>query len=218
MNRSRNTRLTRLALSLVVLGLVATACGSSSTGVTEYKDPEDRALFVIPDDWNLYQADELVDVSVVPFSTQFTDGLPVIQQVAFDGAAGRDINNLSVSAAAATYPVGAFTVRSIGAANRDFVSRSVLEEMVVPQGLFEQGSELLAEDFDFGRNYEGIRRFIPFQDSTTEDQGVVYFVTVTNPDETAIYTIAAGCSTACWETFQDDIVGVVDSWIVNTRQ
>ena len=110
-----------------------------------------------------------------------------------------------------------FTVRSIGA-NRDFLSRSILEEAVIPQQVFTVGQDIVAEDFDFGRNYEGIRRFVPIQDTTTEDEGIVYYVSVTNPEETTIFTIAAGCSRACWEAFQDDIVGVVDSWIVNTRQ
>lgn len=202
--------------ALLALALVASACGGASSGI-EYKDPEDRALFVIPDDWNLYEPDELVSLPVVPFSSSFSDSLPILQRVAFDGATGRDPNNLAVSAAGATYPIGVFTVRSTGA-NRDFLSRSVLEEAVVSQQAFTVGQELLAEDFDFGRDYEGIRRFVPFQDNTTQDEGVVYYLSVTNPEETVIYTIAAGCSRTCWDTYQDDIIGVVDSWIVNTRK
>lgn len=202
--------------ALLSLALVAAACGGTSSGI-EYKDPEDRALFVIPDDWNLYQPDELVTVPSVPFSFAYAESLPVIARVAFDGAAGRDPANLAVSAAGAAYPVGVFTVRSIGG-NRDFLSRNVLEDAVVPQQVFTVGEDILAEDFDFGRDYEGIRRFVPIQDTTTEDEGIVYYVTVTDPGETTIFTIAAGCSRACWGIFQDDIVGVVDSWIVNTRR
>ena len=219
MQRTRGIdRLGRLAAAIAALALVAAACGGSAGGGTEYEDPNERALFVLPEGWNLYGPDELTSLPFVPFGFAYTDTFPIVQQVAFDGAPGRDPSNLTVSTPGAAYPVGTFTIRSVGTTSRDFLSRGLLKNAVVPSEVFTIGDDLLAEDIDFGRDYEGIRRFIPFQDENTEEQGVVYFITVTNPDDTAIYTIAAGCSTTCFETFQDDIQGVVDSWIVNTRQ
>lgn len=208
----------RLVAAAAAFALFGVACGGDVSGTVKYEDPDERALFVLPADWNLYESDELTDLAFVPFGFAYTETFPIVQQVAFDGAPGHNPSNLTVPTAGSAYPVGTFTIRSVGASSRDFVSRSLLEDAIVPAQVFTIGDELLSEDIDFGREYEGIRRFIPFQDENTSEQGVVYFVSVTSPDDSVIYSIAAGCSTTCWETFQADIQGVVDSWIVNTRQ
>ncbi len=208
----------RLLLAIALLALVASGCGGVANRI-EYKDPEDQALFKIPDDWHLYRSDELAGLSEIPFvSPAGASPLAVLTQVAFDGAPGRDISNLDISAAASGYPVGAYSVRSVGFDDRDALSRRMLSEAVLSPAAYTLGNDVLIEDFDFGRNYEGIRRFLPFTETATAAQGIVYFVSVTNPDDTRVYSIAAGCSNACWETHGEEIVDVVDSWLVNTRQ
>lgn len=210
-------RLRKWVLAIALLSLVAAACGGVADRI-EYKDPADEALFKIPNDWHLYRSDELAGLGEVPFVTPVGGSpLAVLTQVAFDGAPGRDISNLDVSAASAGYPIGAYSVRSVGFEERDDLSRQMLSETVLSPFVYTLGEDVLAEDFDFGRNYEGIRRFVPFTETATADQGIVYFVSITNPDDTRVYSMAAGCSNACWETHGAEIVDVIDSWLVNTR-
>ena len=205
----------RLAGALVALAMLVAACGGAGDSI-EFKDPEDRALFELPDDWHIYEADELAQIAPIPFVN--AGEFPVVTQVGFDGGPGRAVSNLSSdSIAAVDYPVGAFTVRSVGTEARDSLSRGVLQDLVISDNAYSIGQQILAEDFDFGRDYEGIRRWIPYVDQTTAQTGLVYFISVTDPADTTVYTMAAGCSAECWEQYRDDIIGVVDSWIVNTR-
>lgn len=211
-------RLSRWTIAIALLAFVAAACGGVADQI-EYKDPTDRALFKIPNEWHLYTSDELAVLGQVPFVTPAgATPLTVLTQVAFDGAPGREVSNLDVSVASAGYPVGAYTIRSVGFDDRSTLSRQLMSEAVLSPLEYTVGQDLLLEDFDFGREYEGIRRFMPFTETATADQGIVYFVSVTDPDDTRVFSMAAGCSNACWETYGDDIVKVVDSWLVNTRQ
>lgn len=218
MRQNSKPALSRWTGVLLGLGLLAAACGGAADSI-EYKDPADRALFKIPNDWHLYDSDELAGLGQVPFVAPIgASPLSILSQVAFDGAPGRDISNLNISGAAAGYPVGAYSVRSVGFEDRVALSRQSLAETILSPVTFTYGQDLLSEDFDFGQNYEGIRRFVPFTEAATADQGIVYFVSVTNPDDSRVYSMAAGCSNACWEIHGDEIVKVVDSWLVNTKQ
>ena len=197
--------------------LIAAACGGSGDGGSiKFQDPDDRAVFEVPDDWHLYSADELAAVSFIPFANE---GLfPIVAQIGFDGGPGRATTNLTESIAAVGYPVGTYTVRSIGTEARDVVSRGLLQDLVISDNAYQFGQVLLSEDFDFGKDFEGIRRWIPFVDQTTAQTGLVYFMSVTDPADPTVFTMAAGCSDVCWEQYAEEIIGVVDSWIVNTRQ
>lgn len=207
------TRLLGLIVSLVLL---AAACGGDSDTV-RYKDG-DTALFDLPVDWNLYDADDLTGVQGRPFVTNFGSQLAVISQVGFDGAPGREVGNLNAAVASVQFPVGTYTVRAVGEAEKDAVSRALLEQTVLwPEAFTIAENPLVKEDFSFSDDFEGIRRFVAFQDTASEAEGLVYFIAVTDPTDSKIFSMAAGCSRTCWETYGEEIVGVVDSWLVNTR-
>jgi hypothetical protein len=205
----------RVWAALVPLLIVAAACSGTSSSI-EYKAPDDSALFRVPQDWHIYSADELTSIQNRPFVTNFGDQLAVLSEVGFDGAPGASVANLSVAVAAAEYPVGTFVVRAVGESEREAVSRSLLEQAVLWPEAFTV-AEGVEEDFSFD-DFEGIRRFVPFQDQDTEQQGLVYYISVTDPEDTRIFSMAAGCSRTCWEIYGDEIVEVVDSWLVNTRR
>ncbi len=202
-----------LSLAFVLL---AAACGSGDKG-NVYEDPDERVLFELPDGWNVYEQDELMGLSDVPFATDTSD-LPVISSVAFDGAPGRSVDNLVTSIASANYPIGSQVIRSVSSDQRDLLSRSLLEDTVFSYNRLESAQEIVNEDFSFGSDYDGIRRFVGFVDGTTSEQGAIYFVSVTDPTDSTIYTMAAGCSVACFQQYQAEIQEVVDSWLVNTNQ
>ena len=208
----------RFTAAVVLLGLVAVACGGGGDSGLEYVAPDDAALFTVPTDWHLYQSDELASLGGLPFVTNFGNQLTVISQVAFDGAPGRAVSNLGANVASSEYPVGSFVIRGIGTEEREAVSRTLLEQSVLwPENFSVDEEAAFEEDFEFSTEYEGIRRFLPFQDQETEEEGLVYFISVTDATDTRIFSMAAGCSTACWEVYGDQIVEVVDSWLVNTN-
>ncbi len=203
--------------ALTALALVATSCGGDSDAL-EYKDGQ-RALFELPPEWHLYEADELTTIQARPFVTNFGSQLAVITEVGFDGAPGRAVANLNAPVATLSYPVGSYTVRSVGEAEKDAISRALLEQTVLwPDAFSISEQPLVKEDFSFSEDYEGIRRFLAFRDEAADAEGLVYFITVTDAADTKIFSMAAGCSRACWETYGEQIVDVVDSWLVNTRR
>jgi hypothetical protein len=204
----------------LVFALVGVACTTGTPGMREYRDPNDLALFEIPDDWHLYAADEIAFLPQVPFATRFPgdDTLPIIEVVAFDGAPSRNVANLSSPVTAVRYPVGSYAVRSVSSEERNRISRDSLEVVVLPPTFTIDESTKTEYDEDFGNDYEGIVRNLLFSDEETQQSGVVYFKSVLNPDDSRIYDIAVGCSVECWEEFGEEMVEVVDSWLINTRQ
>jgi|FLYL01.1.fsa_nt_gi hypothetical protein len=206
----------RLVL-VALLAVAAVACGRAAADSVTYTDPDNRFLVRLPPGWHLYQADELAQVEV-PF-VHPVQGLefPVSSMVGFDRAPARSPVNLEVPLVEADFPVGVATVRTIGTLQRDFVSRFVLTESVVPYRSLPNSRELLKEDFSFGRGYEGVRALVVYTDEVGRDFAVAYLISVTDPDDTVMFSVAAGCSRDCFIQHQDEIEQVVDSWLVNTR-
>ncbi len=215
MNISGTKRVLAWAAALAV---VAAACGGTGSSDTfRYKDPNDLALFDVPKDWNVYTEDELTQQNL-PFVTNFVDTLPIATVTAFDAGTGRNVANLQQPVSSVRYPVGSFVVRDVSRGERDLLSRASLETLVLWPEFFQVTNRGANDDFDFGNKYEGIRRVLQFEDQTTQERGVVAFISVTNPDDSLILSMAVGCSEVCFEQFADDIIEVVDSWVVNTRK
>ena len=211
----------RLGLRLAALGaalaVTVSACGSSNPDVVTYRDPDRHSLFELPTEWNLYEGDQLTQVSI-PFVIQGQDfQLPVISQMAFDGAPDSDPDNVGNSVSTSSFPIGAVTVREIGPDERDFMSRFLLAELVVPYHSQLGSEEILKQDFVFDNDFRGVQLAIAYTDSVTEAEAAVYLISVTDPNVTRMYSIAVGCSLDCFSTHQEDIVAVVDSYLVNTR-
>ncbi|MFQ5966250.1 MAG: hypothetical protein ACE5MI_01420 [Acidimicrobiia bacterium] len=220
MNAQRDGR-SRLSIRIVAavatLALVSAACSSSESGSITYQDPDRRSLFELPASWNLYEGDHLAGVTV-PFITQGADfQLPVLSQVAFDGAPSRDSDNLTGSISTAQFPVGSVTVREIGVDERDFISRFLLAELVVPYHSQLGSQELLKQDFSFDDDFRGVQLAVAYTDAVTEQEAAVYLISVTDPGVTKMYSIAVGCSLDCFGRNQTEILAIVDSYLVNTR-
>jgi hypothetical protein len=141
---------------------------------------------------------------------------PAVTSVGFDGAPARDLDGLSGSLADAAYPIGVASVRTVGDREREFLSRAMLTQSVVPYFGLINPQELQKEDFTFGDGFDGVRVLFAFETDTSE-QGVGYLVSVSNADDDRIYSIVAGCSRDCFIANQDEITKVVDSWLVNKK-
>jgi hypothetical protein len=208
----------RHLLVLTTAALVISACGGDSGNVVTYTDTQRLGRFQIPEQWHTYELSELSSLDDLPFDEPvqgFT--FPPVSSIAFDGDPVRDVSHLSKALTESEYPIGLMSVRQIGETQKDFLSRAVLTQSVLPYYNLANSQELEKEDFSFGGGFDGVRVLVAFEDEAGQNQGVAYLITVSNPDDTKMYSMIAGCSRECFISHQDTIVGVVDSWLVNKR-
>lgn len=181
-------------------------------------DAQRLGRFQIPQGWHTYDLDELSKLDDLPFDEAvqgFT--FPAVSSVGFDGEPVADVKNIATALPEAEYPIGVMQVRQIGDPEKDFLSRAVLTQSVLPYYTLTNSQELSKEDFSFGNGFDGVRVLVSFEDEASQAQGVAYLITVSNPDDTRMYSMIAGCNRECFIENQDTIVGVVDSWLVNKR-
>jgi hypothetical protein len=205
----------RLVLVLV-LAVLAAACGGTSSGeATTYKDP-DYSLVEIPNDWQVYTTAELTGFSNFPFVVQpATGALPILSQLTFAGTPTRDTSSLLAPLSDSPYPVGSATVRAIDADLREQISRLTLAELVLAYHA-QPHQEFIAEDVRVD-DFEGIRRVVVYTDPNTAADAAAILVSLTDPDDARMYSIGVGCSVDCFNLYSEEINQVVDSWVVNTR-
>jgi hypothetical protein len=211
-------------MSLRVVGVAAVftlalaACSSSSSDVVTYTDEDNLSRFDLPNDWNIYEFNEVSELEDLPFDEP-VQGLtfPAVSSVGFDAAPVRDVSSLAGSLADADYPIGVAHVRSVGEAERDYLSRAVLSQSVVPYFALANPQELSKEDFTFGDGFDGVRILFAYEAESGTDQGVAYMISVSDPGDSRIYSIVAGCKRECFIANQDQITKVVDSWLVNKK-
>lgn len=208
----------RIAVAALAGGLLLAACGGGDPNTTTYRDANDRTLFELPIAWNVYVADELTQLGEIAFIPDLGGGYPAISFVAFDGAAGRDLQNITLDVTQSPYPIGAHVIRSINPQDKDLLSRNTLALSAYDLATAQGVQAIESEDFTFGREYDGIRRLVGLTGDDGELAGAIYILAVTNPEATEMYSMAAGCSLACFNEQADEIFKAVDSWLVNTRR
>ena len=203
-----------LVAILVIAAFVVSGC-SDSNGRQGIRDA-DRSMFVeVPSDWTVYDGARLTEDLGTPFVTQQADFvMPVLSRVVFGQSA--DTSQL-VAPSAATLPVGSATVRSISTAQRDLLSRLLISQAVVPYQRYPASQVFLNQDVEVADNYDGIQVIVAYNDPATGTDAAVSFVSVTDPTDTKLYTIAVGCTLECFGEYQSTINEIVDSWLVTTR-
>ena len=208
----------RLMIALGPLALVLAACGSGTTDIVSYTDPDKRSLVNLPTEWNTYEISELAALEDVPFAEPYAGfEYPALFSMAFDGAPARDVANVSNALASVDYPIGAMSVRTVGELERQYLNRVALSQSILPYSEFLDPQEHLREDFTFGDGYDGVRILVSYADETGTDVGIAYLISVTDPADNRMYSIVAGCSRDCYIANQVEIERVVDSWLVNKR-
>ncbi|HEX6286125.1 MAG TPA: hypothetical protein VFZ80_01450 [Acidimicrobiia bacterium] len=208
-------RLTTLA---IVSGLFLAGCGGTASDVRTVTDDESLSRFDLPEDWHTYELSELSTLERLPFDAGYQNfTFPAISSIGFDGAPVSDVNQLTTSVADSDYPIGAASVRQIGDIERDFLSRAMLTQSVIPYASLPNPDELQKEDFTFGNGWEGVRLLVSFESDSGSDLGVAYLISVSDPDDRRMYSIVAGCNRDCFIANQETITKVVDSWLVNKK-
>ena len=198
--------------------LLAACSDAESDGVVTFTDDERLSRFEIPESWHVYELSELSELEDMPFDEQVQGfSFPAISSVGFDGGPVRDVSNVAADLAQADYPIGSMSVRQVGEVEKDLLSRAMLTQSVLPYYGLSNSEEITKEDFSFGNGFDGVRVLVAFQDEAATAQGVAYLISVSNEDDTRIYSMIAGCNRECFIANQDAIEGVVDSWLVNKR-
>jgi hypothetical protein len=205
-------------LALGAAAVLVAACGGADSGIVTHTDPQRLSRFDAPRHWHTYDFTELSSLDDLPFDEPVQGfSFPAVTSLGFDGAPVKDVSHLTLTLPEADYPIGAASVRQIGDRERDFLSRAILTQSIVPYFGLPNPQELQKEDFTFGDGFDGIRLLVSFQSQNSSDQGVAYLISVSDPEDTRIYAIVAGCSRDCFIANQDEITKVVDSWLVNKK-
>lgn len=208
----------RLLLGLSALAFLAAACGSEQADTMTYTDPGNLSLVNVPAEWNAYQLDELTTLESLPFNAPFQQfEFPPVASIAFDAAPARDISNVTASLAAANYPIGSMSVRTVGDVEREFLSRATLSQTVIPYYQYVDPTEHVKQDFSFGDGFDGVRVLVSFADGESSGVGVAYMISVTDPADQRMFSIVVGCNRDCFVQNQQLIEQVVDSWLVNKK-
>jgi hypothetical protein len=208
----------RSVVLAVVFGAALSACGGASADVRTVTDDDSLTRFDLPNGWHSYEHAELSTLEQLPFDAPYQGfSFPAITSTGFDGAPVEDVTQLGTGLAEADYPIGAASVRQVGDVERDFLSRAMLSQSVLPYQTLANPEEIQKEDFSFGSGFDGVRVLVSFQSETGNDLGVAYLISVSDPDDTRIYSIVAGCNRDCFIANQDTITKVVDSWLVNKK-
>ena len=208
----------RLMIAIGPLAVALAACGSGTTDVVVYTDPDKLSLVNLPTEWHLYEISELNALEDVPFAETFQGfEYPAVSSLAFDGAPARDVANVTNSLAVVDYPIGAMSVRTVGDVERQYLSRVALSQSVLPYLEYLDYQEHTREDFTFGEGYDGVRILVSYVDESGAEVGIAYLISVTDPADNRMYSIVAGCSRDCYIENQAEIERVVDSWLVNKK-
>jgi len=214
----RSVRSGAKAALLLLIGLALGACGGANSDIKTVTDDLSLSRFDVPTDWNTYELDELSTLETLPFDAEYQGfTFPAVSSVGFDGGPVKDVTRLTTSIADSDYPIGAASVRQVGDIERDFLSRAMLTQSVIPYRTMTDPDELQKEDFSFGAGFDGVRVLVSFQSETGVDLGVAYMISVSDPDDSRIYSIVAGCNRDCFISNQETITKVVDSWLVNRK-
>jgi hypothetical protein len=214
----RSLKMGRLAAWAVVSALLLSACSGGDSGTRTITDDESLSRFDLPHDWHVYELDELSKLEQLPFDAGYQGfTFPAVTSIGFDGAPAQDVTRLNTSVADSDYPIGAASVRQVGDIERDFLSRAMLAQSVIPYVQLANPDELQKEDFSFGAGFDGVRLLVSFESASGSDLGVAYLISVSDPDNRRIYSIVAGCNRDCFIANQDTITKVVDSWLVNKK-
>lgn len=200
----------------IVVALIAAGCGEGSgEGLTRVRDDGRLVYFELPGGWDVLSEETLASVTGTPFVVQNDDlVLPVLSRIVFQRA-GSDVK-LADDISLSSVPVGSSAVRSISASQRDVISRYWLAESVLSYHELPVTQELLKQDISVADGYDGVQLVVAYNDSATSADAAVAFVSVTDPQARRMFSIAIGCSLECYGEYQDEILDIIDSWLVNT--
>jgi hypothetical protein len=214
----------------LVVALIAAACAPS--GQRFVKNSSEGVYFKIPDDWELYDEDAILEFQEEDLSPLELEGTREGGwQVFFDAAPSPTLNHLGELVT--KHPNGQAQVIQLGSQARDTVSMESLRNLIFPIDEVSEFDSSLVELVDGKEIHEdGVRgvQFVFNIDSRvpaliqtgTLEPGTRRYATfnqTTLLDERTetLYVLLVSCSAECYEDNEGTIDDVVESWTVKDR-
>ena len=217
-------------VTALVIALMAAACTPS--GQRYVKNSSDGVYFKIPDDWELYDEDAILEFREGDLSPGELDSLRETGWQVFFDAAPRP--TLEHSAELLTdHPNGQARVLELDADERDIVSMQALRNLVFPLDDLIEVDPSLVEIIDAKEiNQDGAHgvQFVYNIDSQVPalisggelDPGKRRFVTfnqaaLLDDANRKLYSLVISCEVSCYDENKGTIDDVVESWTVKDR-
>jgi hypothetical protein len=212
----------RAVWSLVVVGaaLVTAAPGCGRSGF-QYVENDDLGVYArLPDDWAVYdEADLFPDASDRELESRRSN----LWVRTFD--AGADPSVEASQSPGSGDPTGLMVIRALGPQERDALNVSSMRGggnpardpiMMQSAGVTEDGTQvqvLVDEPVTFAGDFSGVHTV--FAMSQGDRTVVIDRTAVRNAETTALAVFEVSCSEDCYfETHQDEIADLVDSWTI----
>jgi hypothetical protein len=219
----------------VVTGLVAALVMAACTpsGHRYVKNSSEGVYFKIPNDWELYDEDAILEFQEADLSPGELDQARESQwQVFFDAAPRPSLKHLGELVT--DHPNGQAQVVQLTAGERDVVSRELMRNLIFPVDQILEFDPSLVELVDGEEiNKDGVHgvRFVFNIDSRvpalvvtntleeSDDREFATFSQTTLLDERTetMYVLLVSCSVDCYEDNKGTIDDVVESWTVKDR-
>ncbi len=197
--------------AIVLVGAIAAGCADS--GYKYVKASTDNAYYKIPDDWKLFDKQQVIASTGAQLSSEEEMGLRYLAIFDADPKPSLD-HDLQT----ADHPFGVVRVRSLGIEERDTFSLAALRNEVIPiDEILDKelgdvevvtGPETLTQK-DGLRGTRIVYTVEGAQNSFTVDQtGLV------NPATNMVYFFIVGCDADCFAANRRTITEIADSWTV----
>jgi len=195
----------------LLVALLAAAC--AGTGYNYVKNSDDRTYFKVPDDWRLFDEDEVLEAAhLSPREEAATRDLS--WQVQFDAHPRPSLKH--VFSPNARHPWGLASVEELTFEMSDNVSMNQLRnqfldiDAAVQEGLAEV---VTYEPLELEGGFRGFRMVADYQiqggPAITLNQ-----TTLLDQATSKLYTLLVACNARCYEENEDTIDRVVESWTV----
>ena len=220
--RARRLRLARAAGLVLAVGLAA--CGGS--GFRYVKSTEANAYFKVPENWELYDENAILEREGADLSPQQLEMAKKSQWVtAFDAGPQPSLEHVFAKLTEPTdHPVGVAHVRTLGADERDALSLTALRAQALggvdPVALAKQGDSPV----QVVRNEEvvrpgGLRGSHLVVSVRLDDAPPVTIDQTALVDEATrlLYLFRVTCTAQCYAQNEKLIGDIVESWTVKER-
>jgi hypothetical protein len=201
----------RVALVLVALACVATACAGS--GFHYVKNSDDHTYFKVPDSWKLYREDAVLAANSSLTSDERSALRDSGWQTAFDADPRPSVRHLRH--ADNRFPAGEALVQRLSASAADTMSLESLRNLFFDIDGTEKDPAATIVSYDpvsFDGGFHGshvVARLTKGTSSFTINQ-----IAVLDSDTSKVYAIVVACSTSCYHREQTKIEKILDSWTV----
>ena len=203
-----------LAFGVVMGALVLIASGCSGSGFQYVSSAETKTMFKVPQEWTLYDEDDVFDFRPPDVSPQQEAANRASQWVmAFDGAEPPSLEHLF--AESSQEPAGYAKVRVLSDKERDTYSLRSLrnEEFDVDRLARTERAELVSDDdVTLGNGVAGSR--IVFNVRQGDRFVTVNQTALIDSQTRVLYLFLIGCDADCYSSNEEVISEVVRSWTI----